>query len=455
MKIVPTNKLLFWFGLIYLPLSILVVLVPGSTAVGILAAMGLLIMVVIDFLVSRNCLTGIRVVLPGVVRLSAGREGQLTLSIENEDLRARRLRLGLAFPGEIYSPHQDRVTDLPGQSPHSLLDWPFKALKQGSYQLQNCYLETSSRFGFWALRRVEKLQSEIRVYPDLLRERKKLSGLFLNRGIGIHVQRQVGKGREFEQLREYLPGDSYEDIHWKATARRGMPITKVYQIERTQQIYVIVDGSRLSARNSDPLERKANNDRSELSGYTTIMERYTAAALVMGLAADRQGDVFGMLAFDDRVRKFVPAKNGRAHYDVCRDALYTLQARSVTPDFGELFGFIATKIRRRALLIILTNLDDPILAENFTAHIDLVSRRHLVLVNMLKPAGADPLFSDPSVKSVDDIYAKLGGHLLWRHLREIEKYLQRRGIAFYLMENENMCSDLVTKYLSIKRRQIL
>ena len=455
MKIVPTNKLIFWFGLIYLPLSILIVLVPGSTVIGILMALGLLILVVIDVAVSRNYLSGIHVTLPDVVRLSAGRDGHLSLSIENEDLKARHLRLGLTFPREIYSPHQDRITDLPDQTLNSLMDWPFKALKQGSYRLQNCYLETASRFGFWALRRVEKLQSEIRVYPDLLRERKKLSGLFLNRGIGIHTQRQVGKGREFEQLREYLPGDSYEDIHWKATARRGMPITKVYQIERTQQIYVVVDGSRLSARNSDPFNSRASNGRSEPHSYTTILERFTAAALVMGLAADRQGDVFGMLAFDDRVRKFVRAKNGRAHYDVCRDALYTLQARSVTPDFGELFSFIATKIRRRALLIILTNLDDPLLAENFTAHIDLISRRHLVLVNMLKPAGADPIFSDPSVKTVDDIYTKLGGHILWRHLREIEKFLQRRSIGFYLLDHENMCADLVTKYLAIKRRQIL
>ena len=455
MRVVPTNKLLFWFGLIYLPVSILVALVPGSTAAGIVLAIGLLILVVVDVVISLDCLTGIHVTLPEVVRLSAGREGQLTLSIENDGIKVKRLRLGLAFPNEIYSPHQDRITKLPDETSNSLLDWPFRALKQGSYRLQNCYLETSSRFGFWSLRRVEKTQSEIRVYPDLLRERRKLSGLFLNRGIGIHAQRQVGKGREFEQLREYLPGDSYEDIHWKATAKRGLPITKVFQIERTQQIYVVVDGSRLSARNSDPSGRYAADDPSDWNFYTTIMERFTAAALVMGLAADRQGDLFGLLAFDDRVRKFVRAKNGRAHYDVCRDALYTLQARSVTPDFGELFSFVATKIRRRALLIILTNLDDQVLAENFAAHIDLISRQHLVLVNMLKPVGADPIFSDPSVNTVDDIYARLGGHLLWRHLREIEKFLQRRGIGFSVMENENLCSDLVTKYLSIKKRQIL
>ena len=455
MKFVPTNKLLFWFGIVFLPVSIVVALVPAAIGPGLGLAISLVMVAIVDAVISRNRLVGIRVSMPEVVRLSVGREGDLTLSIENEDLIVKRLRLGLAFPREIYSPHHDRVSNLPEETPNSFMVWPFKALKQGLYLLQNCYLETSSRFGFWSLRRAEKLESQIRVYPDLLRERKRLSGLFLNRGIGIHTQRQVGKGREFEQLREYLPGDSYEDIHWKATARRGLPITKVYQIERTQQIYVIVDGSRLSARNSDPFGRKSPHDPSGGSSFTTIMERFTAAALVMGLAADRQGDVFGLLAFDDRVRKFVRAKNGRAHYDVCRDALYTMQARSVTPDYGELFSFVATKIRRRALLIILTNLDDPVLAESFMAHIDLISRQHLVLVNMLKPGGVDPIFSDPSVNTVDDIYTKLGGHLLWRHLRETEKSLQRSGIGFYLLENENLCSDLVTKYLSIKRRQVL
>jgi uncharacterized protein (DUF58 family) len=455
MKFVPTNKLLFWFGIVFLPVSIVVALVPAAIGPGLGLAISLVMVAIVDAVISRNRLVGIRVSMPEVVRLSVGREGDLTLSIENEDLIVKRLRLGLAFPREIYSPHHDRVSNLPEETPNSFMVWPFNALKQGLYLLQNCYLETSSRFGFWSLRRAEKLESQIRVYPDLLRERKRLSGLFLNRGIGIHTQRQVGKGREFEQLREYLPGDSYEDIHWKATARRGLPITKVYQIERTQQIYVIVDGSRLSARNSDPFGRKSPHDPSGGSSFTTIMERFTAAALVMGLAADRQGDVFGLLAFDDRVRKFVRAKNGRAHYDVCRDALYTMQARSVTPDYGELFSFVATKIRRRALLIILTNLDDPVLAESFMAHIDLISRQHLVLVNMLKPGGVDPIFSDPSVNTVDDIYTKLGGHLLWRHLRETEKSLQRSGIGFYLLENENLCSDLVTKYLSIKRRQVL
>ena len=454
MKLVPTNKLLFWVGIIFLPFSILAVTIPATALPAIVLSAALLLVTAIDAFASRNRLRGIRVTLPEIVRLSVGRESEMTLHIENDPIHVKRLRLGLAFPRQIRSEHQDFNIELPETEPDSFISWPFRALKQGQYFLEKCYLETSSLLGFWSVRRSTPTQAEIRVYPDLFRERKRLTALFLNRGIGIHPQRQVGKGREFEQLREYLPGDSLEDIHWKATAKRGEPVTKVFQLERTQQVYMIIDGSRLSVRNSDastpvsPAQQQDNN-------YTTIMERFAAAALVMGLAADRQGDLFGLLTFDDKIRKFVRAKNGRAHYDVCRDVLYTMQARSVSPDFNELFTFIGTQIRRRALLIILTNLDDPVLAENFTTNIDVVSRQHLVLVNMLKPNGVDPLFSDAHVKSVNDIYDKLGGHMRWRHLRETEKLLQRRGIGFHMLANENLCSDLVSQYLTVKRRQLL
>ncbi|MGD9349857.1 MAG: hypothetical protein PVF71_09380, partial [Desulfobacterales bacterium] len=179
------------------------------------------------------------------------------------------------------------------------------------------------------------------------------------------------------------------------------------------------------------------------------------AALIMALAAERQGDLFGLLTFNDKVRTFLKAKTGKAHFNVCRDALYMLQPQNVSPDFAELFTFIGTHVRRRALMVFLTHLDDPVLADGFTSHIDLIARHHVVLVNMVKPFIARPLFSSESVSSVNDIYTDLGGHMLWRRLRETQKVLQKRGVGFSMLENENLCTDLVTQYLSLKRRQVL
>jgi hypothetical protein len=112
-------------------------------------------------------------------------------------------------------------------------------------------------------------------------------------------------------------------------------------------------------------------------------------------------------------------------------------------------------LRRRALLIILTSLDDPVLAETFVRNMDLLCRQHLVLVNMIKPRGADPLFSRVQVQTTDDVYDELRGHLQWHNLRELQKVLQRRGIDFALLGNERLSADLISQYINVKQRQAL
>ena len=188
---------------------------------------------------------------------------------------------------------------------------------------------------------------------------------------------------------------------------------------------------------------------------TTVLDRFITAALVLGLAAEQQGDLFGLVTFSDQVHGFVRARNGQAHYNACRDALHTLAPRVVTPDFEELATFLRLRLRRRALLVVLTSLDDPVLAESFTRSLDLIRRQHLVFVNMLPPAGARPLFSDPSVTNDEDVYRQLGGHVLWHNLRELGKTLQRRGVKLSLLPNERLSAELVSQYLGVKQRQLL
>ncbi len=456
MKIVPTYRLMLAVSAVFLPLSIVAAFMPAKSELIFFLSAGLVVVIVFDAIKAPAKLVGIRIRLPEAVRLSKFRDGDIKVHIENDTMQVLPIRLGFAFPTEIYSPHRDILTVLPEGTAFSSLRWPCKGLKPGAYLLDKCYLETSSPIGFWTTRKSLQASSQLRVYPNLMVEKKNLSALFLNRGLGTHTQRQVGKGREFEQLREYLPGDSFGDIHWKATAKRGEPITKVYQIERTQQIYVIIDASRLSARylNMQAVDNTLDPNESAVSG-STILERFVTAALVMCLAAERQGDLFGLINFDERVRNYVGAKNGKAHFNACRDALYTLQPRRVTPDFSELFTFIGSRIRRRALLIFLTQLDDPVLAESFVDNIDIIARKHLILVNMLRPAEARPIFSSAAISSVDEIYQCLGGHILWKGLCETEKFLKQRGAGFAMLDNENLCTDLISQYVGLKRRQVL
>ncbi len=464
--IVPASRLLLWFALVVLPFGLLGAIEPAATTVS-LGCIGAFVAVVLaDAVGARATLGGIGVELPEVVRMSKNREAKVELRIRNQRQKQQLLRLALVLPREISSPQEDLRAELPAESEWSRLTWPCTPLKRGTYPLAAACVEGTSPLGFWAVRRALPTRCEVRVYPDLMSERKNLAALFLNRGaFGLHAQRQVGKGREFEKLREYMPGDSYDEIHWKATARRGRPITKVFQIEKTQEVYVIIDASRLSAREAvsgarcqesgEGAATTAEPDTWDLTPGTSALERFITAGLVLGLAAERQGDLFGLLTFTNKVERFVRAKNGQSHYSACRDALYTLQPQLVSPDFDELCSFVRLRLRRRSLLFFLTALDDPALAESFVRNMELIRRQHLVLVNMIQPPGVEPVFAHPDVANVDELYQHLGGHLQWQKLQELAKVLKRLGVQFSLLENERLSAQLVSQYLNVKRRQLL
>ena len=465
--IVPSFRLLLWFAIIALPFSVLGAVYPNALGVSVALISALLVVILLDAGLSFARLDAIVVELPDLIRVSKDRPATLSVNITKPATAALRLRLGLALPRELISPNEDITVLLASDVETSRIDWAFTPNQRGNFRLTTAFLETSSRLGLWAIRRTAPVRCEIRVYPNLIAERKHLAALFLNRGaFGLHAQRQVGKGRDFEKLREYAPGDGFDEIHWKATARRGHPVTKVFQIERTQEVYVILDASRLSGRQMVPGSGLQVSSSAALAGRaqletpnpqleTTALERFITAALILGQAAEQQGDLFGLITFTDQVKTFLRAKNGKGHYAACRDAIYTLEPENVTPDFDEISSFVRTRLRRRALLIFLTSLEDPVLAESFVRNMSLLAGQHLVLVNMLKPDGANALFSSPDVSTVDDLYRHLGGHLQRHDLRQLEKVLQRRGVHFSLLENERLARELVTQYLGVKRRQLL
>ena len=432
---VPSTRLLWLVGALLFPVAVLGALVSGSGWVAVVALLAVAVVVLADLVLSRGVLDHVAVSLASPQRLFRNREQTLPLLVTSAN--RQRIRLGLALPESFTGAVEDTWLQLPGGEAAFQFDWAVTADRRGGFVLPTAHLEAPSRLGLWDLRRAVVLETELRVYPSV-RTADALAALRRDQ-TGLRAVRQVGKGREFEKLREYQPGDGLDEIHWKATARRGQPITKVFQIERTQEIYVIVDASRLSGR---------------LIEGEPALDRYLTSALVLGLAAERRGDLFGLVTFSSEVHGFVRARNGKAHYAACRDAIYRLNAQTGPADFDELFTFLRGRLRRRALLIVLTSLDDPVQAESFVRASRLLAQKHLVVAGMLAAPGTEPLFSTDAA-GVDDIYQKLGGHLAWRSLRQVELDLQRHGVRFHLFPAATLSHDLVTIYDEIKQRQLL
>jgi uncharacterized protein (DUF58 family) len=444
MSVVPAQRLL-WLVFAAAMLAVAAGPLPELQPAWLLGLSAVVLAALGDLAASLAMARPAGVSAPPVARFTKGREGAIRLTVANPGGRARRVRFALALP-DAFAPRDEELrVDLPEGAQRASFDWVCTPRRRGRFRSAQACMESASPFGLWSLRTRQELRCELRVYPNLFAVGGKLTALMLSRGRGgVRVQRTVGRGREFEKLRDYLSGDSFDEIHWKATAKRGRPITKVFQVERTQELYVVIDHSRLSRRTV-----VAGGDSQ------TALETYLAAALVLMRAAERQGDRFGLVAHDDRVRVFLRAGHSLAHYAACREAALTLEASERTPDMAEIVRHLCTHLRRRSLIFFLTDLTDPLLGEDFARNVHVLSRRHLVFVGQMRAPDVVPLFDGEAVATERDIYRRLAGHMRWSELRSLAQRLKPMGVSSGLLQPDTMATELVGQYMRVKRRQAL
>jgi uncharacterized protein (DUF58 family) len=474
--IAPRTNLVAWAAAIILPLAILAGVMASLRSSCILGIALFVLASFADLLRGLGKYRQLEFQIPPVNRVTAGRGFELDLKLNGSKLRAGTIRLAIDLPPAIKTDQSSIGLRITGDIVNLLIPIRAIAEERGSYPINRLFFDWVSPARFWIFREERPLKSELRVYPDLALEGRKIAH-FLNRGgFGVHRQRQIGRGREFEKLREYEPGDSFDSIHWKATAKRHKPITKVFQVEKSQEVYLAIDSSRLSSRTLSSTSGNARNaERSgrvgpnaDLSNVakggdgakserqtSTILESFIAAALLAGATAERQGDLFGLITFSDKVDQMARARSGSLHFNHCRDLLVNLQPKLVAPDFEEIAATLLNRLTKRSLLIFLTSLDDSVTGESFLLAARFLARRHLVMAIMLLPPGTQPLFSAPGVEHADQIYDNIAGHLRWAKLQELRKQLIQAGVLFYLAPSQSFTLTVVSEYLATKRRQLL
>ena len=466
--IAPRTNLVVWAAGIILPLSILAGVVGGLRSICVLGIVVFVLASLVDLLLGLGKYRQLEFQIPPVNRVTAGRDFALDLQLNGTGLRGGVIRLVLDLPPTVKA-DQSNIS-LRIEAGLLNLSIPVKGVAEhrGTYPINRLFFDWISPAWFWVFREERPLKSELRVYPDLALEGRKIARFLDRGGFGVHRQRQIGRGREFEKLREYEPGDSFDSIHWKAAAKRHKPITKVFQVEKSQEVYIAIDSSRLSSRSLssssstvvDPSARHTKDspqsNRAAGAPYrSTILESFIAATLLAGATAERQGDLFGLITFSDKVDQMARARSGSLHFNHCRDLLINLQARLVAPDFEDIAATLLNRLTRRSLLIFLTSLDDSVTGENFLLAARFLARRHLVMPIMLLPPDTQPLFSAPGVEHTGQIYENIAGHLRWAKLQELRKQLLQAGVLFQLAPGQSFTLTVVSEYLATKRRQLL
>jgi uncharacterized protein (DUF58 family) len=256
------------------------------------------------------------------------------------------------------------------------------------------------------------------------------------REVGLTPLRRTGEGTQFESLRDYQHGDPLRHIEWKATARRGKPISKNYEVERSQNVMVMIDTGRLMT--------------SEFRGMSRL-DYVLNASLMLSYVALRHGDSVGVLAFSDRIETFLPLRRGPGVSRRMLEALHSVEPRLCESDYRMAFRFLATRSRKRALVLLFTDVLDRRASGSVLSYMSNMARHHRPLcVTLSDPEIAELARSRPG--SVRDTYVKVVATDLVRARENALRAMQRRGVSTLDVPPDGLTVATVNKYLALKRR---
>lgn len=308
--------------------------------------------------------------------------------------------------------------------------------ERGDLTLAPAQARVTSPFGLWQLdTRVGPTQT-LRSYPDFAKMADFALFATENRlsNIGVLRRRRRGSGLEFHQLREYREGDALRAIDWKATSRRGRLIAREYEDERDQQIVFLIDcGRRMMARDAT------------LSHFDEVLN----SVLLLAYVALRQGDAAGLMTFADSEPRFVPPRKARSTLNLFLNALYDAQPTLRPPDYHAAAVELSRRLKRRSLVVVLSNLRDEDEETLFPA-LALLERKHLVLFANLRESALDRVRSEP-VKDLEDALRYAAAAIYERERSATTQKVHASGAMLMETLPENLAVSLVNRYLDLKR----
>ncbi len=279
---------------------------------------------------------------------------------------------------------------------------------------------------------------EVRVYPDI----QAVHGysLLARRGmlheIGVRAARFSGVGREFESLRDYEHGDDYRDIDWKATARRGKPVVRRFEAERSQTIVLAIDAGRLMTARVGGLSK---------------LDRAINATLLLAWLASTAGDNVGLLVFARDIERFLPPRKGHRQFLAILEALYAVEERVEEPDYARAMRYLATRVSKRSLVVLFTELVGTEPSRRLLAVLGQISSRHLPLVVTQRNAQVEELATVEPADAFEAFRASVAQDILLDKAAAM-RLLQARGSLVLDVAPEKLSIAAVNRYLELKAR---
>jgi len=317
----------------------------------------------------------------------------------------------------------------------------FLARERGPATFGQLYFWMENRIGLLRRRFAVAAREDVRVFPDL--SAVESYGTLARRNTlleaGLRRLRLRGAGSEFESLREYLPGDGFRSVDWKATARRGRLMVAQHEVERSQQICIALDCGRIMTPRIG-LQRK--------------FDYALTAALSVARVAQNADDHVGMLAFAAQPLLNLAPRRGAAHVNALTRAAYDLQARLEEPDYETIFGRLKRDYTKRSLIVLFTDMFDPVSSAAVLSGLARLSRRHLVICVLMNDAAiSNALENEP--RTAGEAYRTSVAMTLADERSKAIAQLRAGGTIVIDVPAEKLTLAILDAYLDVKARGLL
>jgi len=400
----------------------------------------LLIATIIDWRISKFP-DGVKILREFGGRFAIHAENEVQLKIFNQTPNAITLQLKDEYPEQLLlTSEREGKISVEADSAASMV-YGLTPPKRGRFEFGRIAVRYLSRLGLIWIQTEVGEKTSVKVYPNLRRAREaELKALGARSLVAAH-RKSVwrGEGRDFESLRDYVRGDELRHISWTATARRGKLVTKQFQIERDQTIILALDAGRLMTGRID------NESKLDLAVH---------AALAMMSAAARGGDNAGLVVFGRRIKTFIPPKRGVDHFDATLEALHDVEPEMIEPSYSRAFEFIALNCKKRALVVVLTDLIDEDGSKQLLTSLRLLRPRHLPLVVTIGDRDLRSAISDVP-QNVRQLFAQ----------SVVEEIMHQRETALRMVESQgglaldvtavSLVPSLLETYIRVKERGLL
>ena len=439
MRFVFTKLFYLLIALAFVPLS-LSWQYPWLKWVVLAYDVGLLIVAVIDSRTSR-LRKGVVITREFGGRFAVGAEIEVRIHVQNATNRSIQVILKDEFPPQmtLNGVREGRI-NVEAQSSATLI-YGLTPPKRGRFEFGVTALRFKSRLKLvWCEIKVTEPVS-VKVYPNMRRAREaELKALGARSVVSSHRKTSWrGEGREFESMRDYVRGDELRHISWTATARRGKLTTRQYQIERDQTILIALDAGRLMTAR---IEKE------------TKLDSAVHATLALISAAARAGDNAGLVVFGRKIKSYLPPSRGRDHIESALEALYAVEPEMIEPSYARAFEFIAANSKRRALIVLLTDLVDEEGSKELLTSLHLLRPRHLPLVVTIADRDLKAVVQE-SPTTVGELFTQSVAEEIIYHREAALRMVESQGGLALDVTAAALAPSLLETYLRVKERGLL